>query len=353
MNYSLKNYAEVKDDLREMPEGADVVEEYSKGFIGSYFDAEAEEEAADLVRADGFSFDMSDLAHEYGFASQAAGGTYLLFPEVEKCGIPTRLISRNSQPVGNCVSRGAQNALLHSLCVAATHGGDAVGQELIDACQFGVNPVSSEVLYWGKWPNRPGGDGWSAGSCLSYVKKYSGIVPRGDYHSIGGPDLRKETRSSTHAYGLAQIPDSMRTLMKKHPLESYARCRGFQEVADAISAGHAVHTDGGEAWPGTPNEDGVSRRRGHWSHSMCVVGVVATEEFKKKYRTQGGLVIQNSWANFNHISNQKVFGTNQKLPDGSFITTWEDASRRSFYAVSSVKGWPNRKLKNWAMRDLI
>lgn len=353
MNYSLKNYAEVKDDLRVMPDDTDVQAEYLNGFVGAYFDAEAEERAADLVRADGYSFDMSDLAHSFGFAGQAKEGTYLLFPEVEKCGIPTRLIARNSQPVGNCVSRGAQNAILHALCVAATHGGDAVGQELLDACQFGCNPVASEPLYWGKWPNRPGGDGWSAGSCLSYVKQHSGIVPRGDYSSIGGPDLRKETRASTHAYGLAQIPDSMRSVMKKHPLESYARCRSFEEVADAISAGHPVHTDGGEAWPGTPNEDGVARRRGSWSHSMCITGVVASPEFKSKYKTQGGLVIQNSWANFNKITNQKVFGTNQTLPEGSFIALWEDAQRRAFYAVSSVKGWPNRKLKNWSMGDLI
>lgn len=351
---TLKNYAEVKDLLRPMPAGVDVVEEYERGFVGAYFDPEEHELAKDAVESEGLPFEWSDAAFDYGLVGAAApSGIYLLHKEVEAAGLPTATIAYASQPVGNCVSRGTQNALLHTLCAAINHGEGSLPEGMAEAARTS-NPLASEVNYWFKWPgSRPGGDGWYAGACLRAAKEHGGMVVRRDFRDIGGPDLRAETKATTHAYATDSIPEAMRKVIHQHPLLAYAECKTFDEVADAIASGHGVQTDGGQGWASTVDENGVAQRRGSWSHSMCATGVVRTEAAKKKYNTVGLLLIQNSWGAFNHNENARVMGTEIALPKGSFFARWEDCPGRSWFAVSSVRGWENRRLPNWDMGSLI
>ena len=353
-NYSLPNYAEVKDHLVAMPEDADVVEAYESGFVGAYHDPEGDERAMDIVAREGMPTEFGDIASAGGFAGQAKSGIYLLHKEVERAGLRVDTIGYVSQPCGNCVSRGTQNALLHTLCAAVNAGEGSIPPEAFEASKVRCNPVSSEVNYWWKWSgSRAGGDGWHASACLAAAKEHAGLVWRADFRSIGGPDLRTETRSTAHAWGSAGIPDKFREVAHRNPLKTYARVRGIEEIADAISAGYAVQTDGGEGWSKSTDENGYSRQTGRWSHSMCITGVVTTDAAKRKYNTAGLVMIQNSWGAWNHNQDAHVMGTDIKLPPGAFFAKWEDCTRRSFYSVSSVTGWPNRKLKSWDITDLI
>lgn len=350
----LRNLAEVRELLRPMPAGADVVSEYENGFVGAYFDPVEHELAEESIHVDGLPFEWASAASSFGLVGAAAAdGIYLLHKEVEAVGLPIHTIAYASQPVGNCVSRGTQNALLHTLCAAVNHGEGSLPDGMV-AAAAASNPLSSEVNYWFKWPgSRPGGDGWYAGACLRAAKERGGMVVRRDYRDVGGPDLRAETRATTHAYAAESIPAGMLRVIHQHPLLAYAECKGFEQVADAIASGHAVQTDGGQGWESSVDENGFARQRGGWSHSMCATGVVRTEAAKKKYNTVGLLLIQNSWANFNKNDHARVMGTSIALPRGSFFARWEDCPGRSWFAVSSVKGWENRRLPNWALGDLI
>ena len=347
--YSLKDWSEV--DFAPMPENADVPEAYANGFVGACFNGESEEQLADAVRADGMPWDFADVASSFGIAGAAKPGVYLLYKEVEACGLPLDTIGRVSQPVGNCVSRGTQNALLHTLCAAVNNGEGSLPEGMVEAAQK-CNPLSSEVIYWWRG-NAPNGDGWYASAALKAAKDHAGLFVRRDLSSIGGVDLRTETRRTAHAYSSRSIPDSVREAISHNRLLTFSKCSSFEEVADAIASGHAVQTDGGEAWSKTVDEFGVARRSGHWSHSMCCTGVITTEEFKKRYNTAGGLIIQNSWAAWNRNKDAKIMGTNVGLPAGAFVALWEDCSRRSFYATNTFHGWENRNLPNWSLEELI
>ena len=353
MKYSLPNYADVKGDLPSGPLGADPDVAYESGYVGAYFDPHEYDVMRDTMTREGLPFRMSDVAHEYGFAGQAKEGVYLLYKEIEALGLPLRTISRVSQPVGNCVSRGTQNALYHLLCVDVRHGHGTLPPGIHEAAK-NCNPISSEVNYWWKWPgSRPGSDGWYAGACLRAAKEHGGVLVRRDFRDIGGPDLRTETKQTAHAYAAASVPEAIKREMHQHPLQAYAECESFEEVADAIASGYPVQTDGGEGWAKSVDEHGVAHKQGSWSHSMCVTGIITTPEFKARYNTAGGLVIQNSWGAYFKNDHARIMGTSQGLPDGAFVALWDDCKHRSFYAVSSLKGWPPRRMPSWRMADLI
>lgn len=352
--YDLPSYSQAQPRLRQMPDWANVVDEYNGGFIGAYFDETEYELARASVEESGFPFEWSDAASQFGMYGAAdPNGTYLLHKEIEGCGLPSDTIAYASQPVGNCVSRGTQNALLHTLCAAVNHGEGSLPPEMFEAARES-NPLSSEVLYWWKWPGtRPGSDGWYAGACLRVAKEKAGMVIRRDYRSIGGPDLRRETKSTTHAYASQSIPQTMLEIIHTNPLLAYSECSTLEEVADAIASGHAVQTDGGQGWESAVDENGVAKRKGSWSHSMCATGVCRTAAARKKYSTEGLILIQNSWGSYLKNSHAKVMGTNIGIPPGSFFARWEDCKNRSWFAVSSVHGWKNRKLPDWNMGELV
>jgi hypothetical protein len=352
-NYELPDYSKVKDALAPMPE-MDPHDAYSGGFVGAYHDPEGDEISRDSVVSEGMPFEMEDIATSEGFADQAKAGTYVIWKEIEKVGLPTGTIGKVSQMLGNCVGRATQVCLYGSFCSAVASGEGSIPPEAFEAAKSPSNPVCSEPHYWLKWgqsSRRAGGDGWHATASLAAAKDHAGLVWRKDYTSVGGPNLWTENRGTVHWRGWGAVPDTFKSFLHQHPLRTYSKCSSFQQVADAISAGYAVQSDGGQGISKSHDEWGVSRRSGSWSHSMSVLGVVSTDEAKRRYRTEGLLYWSNSWGNWNSVHGAKVFGTDILLPPGCYATTWETMRNRSFYAVSPVKGWPNRKLPDWSIRS--
>lgn len=352
--YGLPDHSQIATSRAAIQDWSDPAAAYNAGYIGAYYDADDWEAGKDSVEGSGYPYMWADVASRYGMTGVASDtGIYLIHKEVEAVGVNVNTIAYATQPVGNCVSRGTQNALLHTLCAAVASGDGAIPDGMIEASATS-NPLSSEVNYWFKWPGtRPGSDGWNASACLRVAKEKGGMLVRGDYRNIGGPDLRAETKATAHAYAAQSIPQTMLEIIHRNPLLAYAECETFEEIADAIASGHAVQTDGGQGWASSVDENGFARRSGSWSHSMCATGVVRTEAAKKKYNTVGLVLIQNSWANFNKSDSAKVMGTNFYLPKGSFFARWEDCRPRSWFAVTSVHGWRNRALPNWDMGELV
>lgn len=344
--YNLPDWSDINSQ-GVMPTGASVAEAYESGFVGAAYSQEGEERLAGMVRDSGLPFSWGDAAGVYGLVGAAKEGIYLLHKEVEAVGLPIHTIAYPSQPVGNCVSRGTQNALYHTFCAAVNHGEGSLPEGMIEAARK-VNPLSSEVIYWWR-SNAPRGDGWYASASLAAAKEHAGLFVRQDLTSIGGVDLRNETTATTHAYSSRSIPEKVKEAIGHNRLLTFAACETFEEVADAIASGHAVQTDGGQGWASSVDENGFAHQTGHWSHSMCATGVINTKAFREKYKTVGGILIQNSWANFNKNDNATVMGTNIHLPKGSFFARWEDCRNRSWYAVNTFQGWKNRKLKDWSI----
>lgn len=339
--YSLPDWRDV--DFAAMPD-EDPFDAYSSGFVGAAYNGEEEERLQSLVESDGLDFRMADIATEYGFASQGAGKTILLFKEVEKVGWLGRMGYPN-QAVGDCVSHGTAKAIGYTLCCSITHGDSSTPET--NGIEQKMWPIASEPHYWYRGSS---GDGWYASASLRVVKEKTGIVIRRNIPDVC--DLTTYSKATAHLYGSRAPSESVGKLLHENPVMTFAQCRSYEEIIDALSSGYGIQTDGGEGFSKEVDEHGVARRSGSWSHSMSIHGFIDSAEFKAKYGC-GGLVVQNSWGAWNHNSNAKIMGTNVGLPAGSFVALWKDISRRSYFAISDVKGWPKRTLPNWNLGDLI
>jgi len=348
--YSLPDWSQHNDSAAPIE---DAFETYSGGFVGSYFSHEGEESLRQEVEATGQPWKFEDIASSLGIASAASPtGTYLIYKEVEACGISLACLSRASQPVGNCVSRGGQNALLHTICASHRQGLTGLPEGIVAACQgVKTNPVASEPPYYSRGKS---GDGWYASACIKALKNDSGLVVRRNYSDIGGPDLSTETKGTAHAYyRWDQVPDSFKKHCHQHPLVSVAEVTEMEALCDAIAHGHAVHTDGGEGWSKDTDEFGVASRSGSWSHSMCITAVCRDQAACKKHQTAALFLIQNSWSHFNKTSHARVAGVGCGIPPGSFFARWEDIKHRSLYAYTDITGFKKEKLPDWSFRDLV
>lgn len=342
--FSLLDYNAVRDRLRPMPD-ADPFDAYTDGFIGAYYDPEEHEILEDVVRGSGLPFDASSIAHTAGFAESGAGKVILLHKEVEKIGWGSR-IGYPNQAVGDCVSHGTAKAMGHTLACSVTHGTGSV--PATNGVEARLWPIASETHYWFRGH---GGDGWTASASLRVVKTKTGIVIRKNLPGVC--DLTTYSRETAHRYGSSPPPESVRDMLDDHPVMTFSECRSFEEVRDMIAAGYGVQTDGGEGFAKTTDENYVAARSGSWSHSMAVTGVIDTTAFRARYGC-GGIVIQNSWGGWNRPpETARVMGTNERLPAGAFVALWRDVSRRSYFAISTVRGWPARHLPDWSLGDLV
>ena len=343
MKYSLRNYKDIRNELAPMPD-IDPVQAYETGFIGAYYDPEAEEQLQSLVESDGGKFSMEDVAYSSGFAGQGSGKTILMHPDIEKAGWGAKIGSPN-QAVGDCVSHGVAKAMGYTLLMGAVHGNGSLPET--SGVEKRMWPIATEPHYWFRGKSS---DGWYAAAALKVCKEKTGIVVRRNIP--GACDLTNYSRETAHKYGAHAPPEEVRNYLDDNPVLTYAKATTWEEIIDAISAGYGIVHDGGEGFAKTVDEHGVAHRQGSWSHSMSAHGFIDDPAFKSKYGC-GALLIQNSWASWNKVENAKVMGTSLGIPKGSFFALWKDISRRSFFVVSNVKSWPNRKLPNWNLSELI
>ena len=90
-------------------------------------------------------------------------------------------------------------------------------------------------------------DGWSCSTAIKRATDGIGMVICQDYPAPLGMNLAAYSKSIAHKWGASSPPsDVKQQRMRRHKVKSSSRCKSWETVRDAISAGYALCTCGGE-----------------------------------------------------------------------------------------------------------
>lgn len=326
-------------------EPAEVVAMYEAGFAGAWRDVTAQQEMRQAVEQAGgqaFASGITTIA-------SGAGKLSLLFPAMEK--LFPGCLPGAAQARGDCVSHGSKNAALASLANEIAFGkpdevtGLVEGVPDIPAAGIKQGALSTEYLYWFRGYS---GDGWDCATAARKIRE-NGMLVRKDYPELG-IDLTTYSGSLAGKYGRSAPPENITSEGRIHLVRTTTEAQSLEEVRDLIANGYGISSCGSEGFSSERNEDGVSSRRGSWSHAMAYLGVDDREVVKVKYN--GPLVLVcNSWGQWNK-GPRTILGTTLEIPHGCFWARWSDVSRRLAIAYSSVAGWPTKTLPDYGFSVL-
>lgn len=326
---------------------ASIVKMYEQGFAGAY--GEPEEKAR--FRAEQPQPFGEAIAHASGFAESGAGK--LVIPFIYHQQTFPNCWPAAAQDRGDCVSHSTRNALLLTLICEIMAGQpdevsgviEGVPEISPEAIKEGV--LSTEAIYW--W-RRHGGDGWSCDAAASVAVKESGMWLRKNYADLG-VDLTTYSGSKAGLYGRSTPPATFAAEGQNHLVRNVTELKSFEEARDFLHNGYGVSTCGGEGFSSERNEDGVSKRKGGWSHALAYLGADDRDTTKQKYG-EPLVLVQNSWAVWNG-GPRRIMGTEFDIPEGSFWARWSDVKNRDMHAFSSANGWPARELPDYGATGRI
>lgn len=324
---------------------------YSNGYEGAIFDPEGQEQVQSEAEAMGFG-DAEQVARDYGFEGQGKGKLILGYTAAwDLAGTDKAFGSFPNQITGDCVAHSNRNSLVISVANAAANGDGGWPNDMTDNWKQGGFTTCGN---W--WTRGYNGAGWSCSKAMSNSKSRIGLVVAKNYEGPTNIDLSVYNKSTNGAYGSKSPGDSIEKQLGTHLVQSYTRLssKSFEVIEDFISAGYGISTCGSEGWSKKRDDWGYSKREGSWSHALCINSTDSTPEAIKKYG-QPLVMITNSWANWNGSDRRHCHGDPSLplMPTGSFWTTADKVAKRDMYAVSSIQGFPNRKLKSWDLSDLI
>lgn len=277
---------------------------------------------------------LADSRHPlFGISGRAldgssAGRAVVLFPYVLSYDGDAY---KTAQKTGDCVSHGTRNAVDLSRAVEIAIKGEPEG--------FYVKGAT-EGIYGSRGH---GGQGMSCSGAARFVTQTGGLLLRKDYTAEFGHDLSEYNNSYKlgMGWGRGGVPDDVLEEARKHQVATASMVESTQEAADALANGYGLSVCSGYGFSSERDANGVSNRRGSWSHCMCIAGVDDTEETKRKVGSRIFL-IQNSWGKFNDGPKH----LNQ--PDGSFWIVERDMAgmigARGTFAFSNVDGFPPQDL---------
>jgi hypothetical protein len=230
------------------------------------------------------------------------------------------------QTTGDCVSHATRNAVDITRAVEIDIKGEAESFEARGA---------TEAIYQSRGHR---GQGMSCSGAARYVHEKGGLLIRKDYGDI---DLSTYNSSTGSRH---QIPDSVYiTEAKKHQVKTISLVSSLEEARDALANGYALSCCSGLGFSSSRDENGISNRRGGWSHAMAWIACDDTREVHDEML----FLIQNSWGKWN--SGPKKHGQ----PDGSFWVREKDANSiiksRGSFAFSNVNGFPARQLPDYGL----
>lgn len=328
---------------REGLEPEEVIDLYRNGFAGATPSTPQTRAAFEsAVKASGGVMDVAEAALANGWAGSHAGKLVIPFVHVVKA--YPGCWPGPAQQRGDCVSHGGKNArLVTVVCEAVSGTPDEVTgkvEGLPDIPPEGIKngAFSTEASYWFRGH---GGDGWACESDAAVAIKYAGAVVRKEYPEAG-IDLTKYSGSLAGKYGRTKPPANIADWLDNNLIRTAARVSGFDAIRDALGNGYGINSCGGEGFAASRDANGVSRRRGSWSHSMAYIGADDRPETRDKYGAPLVLVL-NSWGRWNS-GPRTIMGTDIEIPEGSFWTPWGDVKNRSAIAFSGANGWPRKRL---------
>lgn len=331
---------------REGLEPEEVISLYEQGFAGATPSTpESKADFKQAVEDSGGVMFASIAAAENGWAGSHEGKLVVPFVHVEKA--YPGCWPGPAQQRGDCVSHGGKNARLLTVVCEVVAGlpdevsGKVEGFPEIPAEGIKNGGFSTEASYWWRGYN---GDGWQCESDAAVALKHAGAVVRKDYPEAG-INLTKYSGSLAGKYGRTKPPANVADVLDNNLIRTATKARSFEEIRDLLGNGYGINSCGGEGFSSSRDENGVSSRKGSWSHSMAYIGVDDRAETHQKY---GGplVLVLNSWGRFNS-GPRRVMGTDLDIPEGSFWARWKDIKNRSAIAFSGVNGWPGRNLPDY------
>jgi hypothetical protein len=326
---------------------------YDAGLVGAYRDPRADEVLVDTIVRGGGNPIGSEVAHEWAFAGVGKGklsATWMHVVETWPGCWPGP-----AQDIGDCVSQGSRSAALTSWTCELIDGrpdevtGLVEGKPEVSLEGIANGVLSTEALFWWRGHN---GDGWNCAAAANALMNDAGIWLRKAYPEIK-IDLTKYSGDMAQRWGARNPPDEVRQIGRQHLVRTATVVKTREEVRDFLAAGFGVFFCSGLKWSNQRDENGVSKVVfGSWAHCQCVIGYDDRPEIIKLYGEPLALIL-NSWGKNWIQGSRKVFGTNLLIPDGAYWTPVSALDSCSCIAVSSVAGWPRRKLKSYGAKGRV
>ena len=331
----------VREKLKGIRSGADLLRAYSRGFRGVYSDPEERDKFIDIMN---YTIGM-DAAHDNGWADDGAGKLVIPFKNIE-------MLYPGAQPGaaqgrGDCVSHSTVNAAELTMCCDIVSGepdeetGKIEGPPEVSPEAIKAGLCSSEAVYW--WRGHSG-DGWVCAHAGRVICEESGIWLRKNYPEFGF-DLTRYSSRLAGKWGRSEPPESIKNFGMKHKIRQATELDSFDELRDFLYQGYGVSTCGGEGWNSSRDANGYSKRRGSWSHAFAAIGADDRDVIKQRYG-EPLVLFMNSWGHWNS-GGTRILGTTIDIPPGSWWSRWSDCQRRYMVAFSGADGWPARKLPDW------
>lgn len=324
----------------------EVIALYANGFAGAVYDPKEYEAWQQEVIDGGGVVKAEDAAYGAGWAGSHAGKLVVPFVHVMKA--YPGCWPGPAQQRGDCVSHSGKNArLLTMVCEVVAGLPDEVSgkvETLPTVSPEGIRNgvLSTESAYWYRGH---GGDGWQCASDARVAMKQAGCVLRQNYPEID-VDLTRYSAKTAGKWGRSAPPSEVRDATDNNLIRTSTEANSFDEVRDLLGNGYGITHCGSEGFSSTRDENGVSKRKGSWSHAMAAIGADDRPEIHSKYG-EGLVLVLNSWGKFNS-GPRRILGTDIDIPEGSFWARWSDLKRRSLYAFSGANGWPGKTLPDYS-----
>jgi hypothetical protein len=85
---------------------------------------------------------------------------------------------------------------------------------------------------------------------------------------------------------------------------------------------------------------------------MSFIAADDREDMKRRYKCQGLVLVQNSWANYCG-DKAPIFGAKFQIPGGSFWARWEDIRERYMVAIGGGRGFAANAIPRWSLASII
>lgn len=237
-----------------------------------------------------------------------------------------------AQTTGDCVSHAVR---------AAIDLARANDPEVHSAFDW-VDRTATEPLYGARGHS---GQGAVCSQIVRWAHRTGGVMLRRKYPELN-LDLTKYDASVGIRWGGKGVPFNVTATAAQHQIGTISQVQTYQQARDAIANGYGIVCCSDVGFRHYRDDDGLSVPKGTWHHAMCWTAVDDTRSGDCRF------LIQNSWG-YSWISGPKTHGQ----PEGSFWVRQSAAERMigqgGTWAVSNVKGFPRRKLRDWGAKEVL
>lgn len=325
----------------------DPLHDYDAGLRGAWIDPREDEICADSIIRHGGDPDGSSVAHAWEFADKGKGQLVSRWENVMR--VWPGCWPGPPQGRGDCVSWALMRGALTSWTCEIIDGrpdevsGAIEGKPEVPPDGVKNCVLASEAAYWWRGHN---GEGWTCSGAARAITNDCGIWIRQPYPEVR-LDLTKYNDVTAGKWGSAKPPDEIRNIGRQHLVRTATFLKSVEEIRDFLYAGYGCYFCSMLKWSNARDENGFSPVVvGSWAHAQGLVGFDDRPETIALYGEPLAAVL-NSWGGRWNRGPRSVRGTSLQIPEGAYWTKASVLLRGQVVALSSVAGWPARRLTNY------